>query len=109
MGVQTTAHGPIAACHPVIIGPHNIIKMSLHRSACIANCLHSLKKCLIMISRKNSITATIEGNVIDIIYVGEGEIHRVLTYHYATYIDRHGPLLIVLYLILAVKLCTSLS
>ena len=39
-----------------------------------------------MISPKHSISATTEGNVIDIIYVGELEIHTVSTYHYATYI-----------------------
>ena len=32
---------------------------------------------------KHSISATIEGNVTDIIYVGELEIHTVLTYHCA--------------------------
>ena len=37
-----------------------------------------LKESLIMISLKHSITATIEGNVVDVTYVCELEIHTVL-------------------------------
>ena len=63
--------------------------------ACIyCQLLQTLKKCLIMKSLKHSINDTIEGKVIDIIYVGEREIHTILTYHYARVYP--GPLLIVL-------------
>ena len=62
-----------------------------------------------MRSPEHSIIAAIEGNVIDVIYVGEREIHIVLTYHCAAYILWPGPLLIVLYLALSAKtLDTSL-
>ena len=62
-----------------------------------------MKKCLIIINLKHSISATIDINVIDTIYVGELEIHRVLTYHCATYSVWPSPLLIVLYLVLTAK------
>ena len=65
--------------------------------------LQASRKCLIMISPGQSITATIEGNVIDTIYVGELEIRTVLTYHCATYSVWLGQLLIVLYLTLTAK------
>ena len=48
--------------------------MSVH----FANFLQMLKKFLITINPKHSITATIEGNVIDIICVGKPEIYTVL-------------------------------
>ena len=57
-----------------------------------------------MISQKLSITFTIDGNVIVIIYIGEIEIHTVLMYHCASYSVRPCPLLIVLYLALAAKI-----
>ena len=38
------------------------------------NFSQTLKKCLIMISSKHTITATIEGNVVDLIDVGKLEI-----------------------------------
>ena len=60
--------------------------------------MQSLEKLLIMISPKHGITASIEGNVIDITYVGELEIHAEFTYHSATYSVWPGPLLFVLYL-----------
>ena len=44
-----------------------------------------LRKCLIMISAEHIITAANEGNVIDVIYVEELEIHTALTCHYVTY------------------------
>ena len=44
----------------------------------VANFLQTLKKCLIVMGPKR--TATIKGNVIDIIYEGGLEIHTVLTY-----------------------------
>ena len=56
-----------------------------------------------MISAKHCITGTIEGNGIDIIYIGELEIHTVLMYHCATYSVSSGSLLIVLYLALTAK------
>ena len=56
-----------------------------------------------IIAPKHSITAAIEGNVIDIIYAGELEIHIVLTYHCATYSMWLGPLVIFLYLDLTAK------
>ena len=52
-----------------------------------------------MISPNHSISTPNEDNVIDIIYVGELEIHTVLTYHCAT----SGPLPIALYLALTAK------
>ena len=42
------------------------------------------------------ISATIEGDVVDIIYAEELEIHTALTYHCATYNVWPGPLLIAL-------------
>ena len=87
------------------------------------------KKCLIIISPKDSITATIEGNVMGIIFhfssfqlkffihggpinqgwllfrgpwMGELEIHNVLS-HYAKYSVWPSPLLIVLYFALIAK------
>ena len=52
---------------------------------------------------KHSISATIGGNVIDIIYIGKLEIHTVLSYHLATYSVWPGPLFIVLHLALTAK------
>ena len=51
-----------------------------------------LKKCLIMISPTHSIAAAIEDNAVDIIYVGELEIHPALSYHSGIYIalDTHA-------------------
>ena len=72
-------------------------------SVYIFTLLQTLEKCLIMISPKNSITATIEGSAIDSIYVGELETHTVLTNHCATYSAWPGPMLIVLYLALTAK------
>ena len=81
----------------------------------------TLKKCLIIISPKHSITTTIEDSVIDIIFVGKLEVHTIVTYHCATYsvypgllltiVTYHcatysvypGLLLIVLYLALTAK------
>ena len=57
-----------------------------------------------MNSPKRSITATIEGNVIDVIYVDELEIHAVLSYHCASYCVWPGPLLIVLYMTRTAKI-----
>ena len=48
-----------------------------------------------MISPKYSIIATITGNVVDITYVDELEIHTALTYHCATNSVWHGPLLML--------------
>ena len=62
-----------------------------------------MRKCLTMTSPKHNISATIEGNAVDIIYVGELEIHTVLTYHCANYSVWPGSLLIVLYLALTAK------
>ena len=62
-----------------------------------------------MIYLKHNITATIEGNVIDIIYVGEPEIQIVLTNSYLTYRVWPGPLLIVLYLALSAKTLDTLA
>jgi len=62
-----------------------------------------------MISPKHGITSTIEGNAIDIIYVGELEIHKALKYHYANYRVWPGPLLIVLYLALTAKTLGTLD
>ena len=72
-------------------------------SVYVFNFVETLKKCLIMISPKHIINATITANVVDIIYVGELEIHTALTYHCATYSVWPGPLLIVLYLALTAK------
>ena len=69
----------------------------------IVNFLQALKKFLIIISPKHCISVTIEGNVIEIIYVGELEILTILTYHYATFSVCPGPLLIALDLTLTVK------
>ena len=66
----------------------------------IVNFLQALKKRLIMSSLEQSISATIEGNAIYIIYVSELEILTVLTYHCAGYSVWPGPFLIVLYLAL---------
>ena len=60
------------------------------------NFLQALKKYLIVISPMRSISATIEGNVVDVIYAGELEIHPVLTHHCATYSVWPSPLLIAL-------------
>ena len=54
-------------------------------SLCFINFLQILKIYLIMVSSKHSISATMEGNVIYIIYVDELEILTVLMYHCATY------------------------
>ena len=62
----------------------------------VVNFLLSLKKCLLMLGTQYGVTATIDGNVIGITYVGELEIHTVLTYHCATYSVWPGPLFIVL-------------
>ena len=63
-----------------VIGPHKILNMQIHIIfICnVVNLLQTLKKCLITISPKHSITSAIEGNVIDITYAGEQEIHTVL-------------------------------
>ena len=71
-------------------------------SVYIVNLLQTLKKCLL--SPKYNISASIEGNGIDIIYASELEIDTVLTYHCATYIVWPDPLLIVLYLVLTAKI-----
>ena len=52
--------------------------MRLYISSIFAN----VEECLIMIRPKHSISTAIEDNII---YVGELEIHTVLTYHCATY------------------------
>ena len=62
-----------------------------------------LKKCLTMKSPKHSITANIEGNVIDIIYIGEQEINTVLKLYSATYSMLPGQLLTAMYLALTVN------
>ena len=72
------------------------------------NLLQALKKCLIMTSSKHNISATNEGNVIDITYVGELEICTVLRYGCATDSVWPGPFVIVLYLALNEKLWTPL-
>ena len=59
-----------------------------------------LKKCLVMIHPKHSITTTIEGNVIDFNYVGELETYTVLKNHCDIFSVWPGPWLIVLYLAL---------
>ena len=65
--------------------------------------MQALKKCLIVISPKHSISATNEGNGIGITYVGELKIHTVSTDHCATYSAWPGPFLIVPYLVLNAK------
>ena len=99
------ARGKIRPHHLVIIDPHEILRCSCisYMSVYIVNFLQALKKGPIMISQKHSITAAIGGNVIDIIYVGELEIHTTLTYHYVTYSVWPCPLLIVLYLAFTAK------
>ena len=72
-------------------------------SVYIVNFLQALKKRLIMSSLEQSISATIEGNAIYIIYVSELEIFTVITYHCATYSAWPGPFLTVLYLALNAK------
>ena len=72
-------------------------------SVYIANFLQTLKKSRIVINLKHSIIFTIEGNVFDIIYVGELEVHTVLMCHCATYSLWPAPLYIALYLALAAK------
>ena len=57
----------------------------------------------ILVGPKHSISAIIEGNIIDIIYVGELEIHTVLSYHCAIYSVWPNLLLIVLFLALNAK------
>ena len=74
-------------------------------SVYIVNFLQTLKKCLIMTSLKHSTTATTEGNVTDIIYIGKLEIYTVLTYHCATYSVWPIPLVNILYLVLTAKTC----
>ena len=61
-------------------------------------------KYLMLISQKHSIAATIDSNVIDIIYVDELEMYKVVMRHYVTYSVRPGLLLNSLYLALIVKL-----
>ena len=56
-----------------------------------------------MINAIHSITATIEGIVIDIIYVGELETHTVLMFHGVTDSVWPGSLFIVLYVALTAK------
>ena len=72
-------------------------------SVYIVNLLQALKKFLIMIGPEHRINATIDINVIDIIYESELEIHTLITYHCASYSVWHGSLLIVLYLALPAK------
>ena len=48
-------------------------------SVYIVSFLQVLKKFLVIFSSKHSISAAIEGNVIDITYLGELEVHTVLT------------------------------
>ena len=57
-----------------------------------------------MKSPKHRITANIEGNVVDITYIGELEIHTVSTHHFATYRALPGPSRILLYLALTAKI-----
>ena len=47
----------------------------------IINLSQTLKKRLTMIGPEHSISATIEGSVIDVTYVAELQVHTVLTYH----------------------------
>ena len=70
--------------------------------------LQTLKKCLIVMCPKHSITPTIESNVIDLTYVGEQEIHAVLTCNCAICSMWPSPLFIVLYLALIAKAFTPL-
>ena len=80
-GFQTMASRPNAASHSVIIGlrkSENVVVY--HICLCVyiyiyiyiyiylSVCVCIVKKCLIMIIPKHSITATIENNVIDITY-----------------------------------------
>ena len=58
---------------------------------------------MITIIPKQCITATIEDIAIDIVYVGELEIHTTLTDCCATFRIWSGPLLIALYLALTAK------
>ena len=78
-------------------------------SVYIDNILQILKKCLIMISPKHSIIATITGNVIDITYVGEREIHTVFTYYRVTYHCLARPVAYCSALALTVKAWTPLD
>ena len=75
--VQTTACRPNAAHHPVIIGLMWPAIYLYHACLYIVNFLHMLRKGL-TIRPKYSISATIEGNVIDITFVGELEVRTVL-------------------------------
>ena len=75
----------------------------------IVNFLQGLRKCLIMIGLRYSISATTEGSAVYIIYVGEQEIHRVLTCHCANYTVWPGPLLIVLCSAFAAKSLDTLA
>ena len=69
-------------------------------SVYIVSFLQALKKFLVIISPEHSISAAIEGIVIDITYLGELEPHTVLPYHCVMYSVWPGPLFIVLYLAL---------
>ena len=67
-------------------------------SVYIVNPLQILKEYLTLISPKQSINATTEGNATDTIYIGELVIDTVSTYHCATHSVWPGQLLIALYL-----------
>ena len=56
-----------------------------------------------VICPKHSIAAVIEGNIINVIYVGELDIHTVLKHRCAIYSVWSSPLLIGLYLALTAK------
>ena len=60
--------------------------------------LQTLKKVYDMTSPKHSITATIESNIFDFIYVGELEINTELTHHCPKYSVWPGPLPITVYM-----------
>ena len=66
-------------------------------------CLYIFSIFLQVISPKHSIAAVIEGNIINVIYVGELDIHTVLKHRCAICNVWSSPLLIALYLDLAAK------
>ena len=76
-GAQATVHGPNTARHPVIIGPYKILRMYIvvYLYLYIVNFCNVKEKSdndiYVICSRANhSITATIEGNGIDLICLG---------------------------------------
>ena len=80
-GLRAKCGPPSSYYWPTYVSENVII---CHMSLYVLSILQALKKCLILISPKHVIIATIEGIAIDIIYVGKLEILTVLAYHCAT-------------------------